>query len=202
MSALRAAARHLPMALVTAVGVAVAQTSSHCIDWQYKFTQVNAAWLEKATSRAELERIFGLPSRSEPAGACVTMHYAAAGCSAAFTVCSADTVVSKSFTAGAATVPALITNEPEKLKESIASLDESLKSTQARLRSMQETVDTLAPPPSATHSVEPPPPPRPRAARPAAQPVQTRKCAAITKEGKQCSRNAVKGVSYCWQHRK
>lgn len=31
---------------------------------------------------------------------------------------------------------------------------------------------------------------------------KTQRCKAITKDGKQCKRNAEKGSIYCWQHKK
>ncbi len=195
----RASGIHCLVAFLATAGRAAAQAPTTCSDWQEKFTRVNATWQDGATRRADLERSFGEPSRTEANGACTVLYYSFTGCSAAFTTCSAGTIVSKSFATGASAVPALVTTDPAALKDSIASLDQSLKDTQAKLATMQETVDGLAPAPIPAPSVTPP---KPAKAKPAAVPPPVRRCAALTQKGVQCSRTAVKGASYCYQHRK
>jgi hypothetical protein len=195
----RASGIHRLVVFLAAAAIAAPQSATTCGDWEEKFVQVRATWHESATSRAALERSFGEPSRTESSGACTVLFYSVTGCSAAFTVCSAGTVVSKTFTTGAAAVPALVTTDPAALRESIESLDASLKRTQAKLVDVQETVDALAPAPVAAPEASPPPRPKPR--QTAASPP-AKQCVALTQKGAQCSRTAVKGTSYCYQHRK
>jgi hypothetical protein len=190
--------------LILVAGFATAQQPSTCSDWQSKFYGVRATWLNGATSRAEVERSFGTPARVETSGPCAVLHYAAPGCSCTFAVCSAQTVVSKTLTVGAAAVPAFITTEPGELAKSMAALEGSLKETQGRLAEMQQAITELAPAPVPTAIPPPPPAPKapPAAAKGAGAPAAHPQCAALTGKGIRCLRPVVAGTAYCWQHRR
>jgi hypothetical protein len=175
-----------------------ADPSQICADWQAKFHHVQASWLPGATPRAEVERIFGIPTRTEAQGACTQVNYAAAGCSCWFTVCSQGTVVSKTLTIGAAAAPVFLSEDPAALAEAVAELQQSLRDAQAEIERLQQTLEALAPAP-APGPVSPPP--KPPIARPPPAPPQARPCAALTKKGTQCTRRAEKGSAYCWQHK-
>ena len=185
--------------LILVAGLATAQQPNTCLDWQAKFYNVRATWLEGATLRAEVERSFGDPSRVEASGPCAVLHYAVPGCSCTFVVCSAGTVVSKTLTIGAAAVPAFVTTEPGELAKSIQALETSLKETQGRLEQIRQAIAGLAPAPVPVAVLAPPPAaPIPALSAPAARP----QCAAITEKGARCSRRAAAGSRYCWQHRR
>jgi len=189
------------VALLMAACHAAAQPQTTCSEWQSKFFQVQASWRDDATRRSDLERSFGAPTRVETNGPCSLLHYTSTGCSAVFTVCSTETIVSKTLTMGAAAVPAFVTSDPAALGAAIQSLQEALAQSQARMAKMQEAIDALSPPPTPA-SAFPTPPPAARKPVAARVPAAPKKCAAVTRKGEQCSRNAAEGSSYCWQHKK
>jgi hypothetical protein len=169
-----------------------------CSDWQAKFHQVQASWLAGATTRAELERIYGIPTRTEAQGACTQVNYAATGCSCWFTVCSQGTVVSKTLIVGAAAAPVFLSEDPAGLAEAVTTLHQKLRDLQAEVSRLQQILEDLAPP-AAPGPVSPPP--KPASVRPPPAPTAAPRCAAITKKGTQCTRRAEKGSAYCWQHK-
>ena len=198
-------AGHLFVALLLVAGRATAQSVNPCPDWQAKFYGIHAAWRESATSRLDLERVFGAPSRLESSGPCTLLHYAAADCSCSFAVCSEGRVVSKTMTVGASALPALITTDPAALADSIQSLQAALRDAQEQIRKLHKVIETLAPAPSPLAGIHPPAAvsaaPEARKAPPRAAKAAPR-CAALTLKGARCSRTAAAGSTYCWQHRR
>jgi hypothetical protein len=178
---------------------ATAQDVNPCSDWQVKFHQVRATWKEGATTRAELERSFGPPTRVQQRPTCSDWNYAAAGCSCWFTICSAETVVSKTLTVGAAAVPVFLKDDPAPMAEAIASLEQRLREAQTEIRRLEEQLTGVAPAPAPAVSLPPPPAARSPAPAKVAGP---RQCAALTQQGDRCSRRPEPGSAYCWQHRK
>ena len=192
---------YLFVALLPAACLAANESTQTCSDWQVKFHHVQATWLAGATTRVELERVFGIPTRTETQGACTHLNYAATGCSCWFTVCSQGTVVSKTLTIGAAAAPAFLGEDPAALAEAATSLQQNLREIQAEITRLQQTLDTVSPPPApGPVSVPPATVAKPPPAR--AAPPPARLCAAKTRKGTQCTRRAAGGSSYCWQHQR
>jgi hypothetical protein len=189
---------YLLVALLPAARPAAAQSSQVCADWQVKFHRVQATWLGGATSRAELERIFGVPGRVENQGACSHLNYAATGCSCWFTVCSLGTVVSKTLIVGAAAAPVFLDEDPAALAAAVASLEQRLREAQGEITLVQRALEELAPPPAPGPVAVPPP----AAAKPPPAPPPARLCAARTRKGGPCTRRAAAGSTYCWQHQR
>ena len=199
---LRDAASHVVMALLLAACDAAAQSPVPCAEWQNKFYGVQATWTNTATTRAHVERLFGMPSTVEQKGFCTQLHYTATGCSATFAVCAGDTVVSKTFTIGAAAVPAFITSDPAALAESVRALQDGLREMQTRIERLQKSIDGLAPPPNPLPETSPPETARRAAVKPIEKRPEPAQCAAMTKAGERCSRSAAGSSAYCWQHKR
>lgn len=181
---------------------ATPQSNSACAEWEARFVHVRAGWTGGATTRAALERAFGLPERVETGGACIYLHYSRPGCSASFAVCSGGEVVSKSFTMGAAAVPALITTDPAGLAAAVEVLKLSLRETQEKIGKLEQVMAGVAEapvPPASPAQIAPAPPPPPVQKPVAAAAAQ---CIATTRDGGRCSRRANQGSQYCWQHRR
>lgn len=189
------------VALLLVVCHATAQQQTTCTEWQVRFSHIQATWMAGATPRSEVERVFGLPLREEKKGACTYLHYATTGCSCSFAVCTDGAVVSKTFTIGAAAVPALITSDPAALAGAIESLQESLREMQNQISRLQQAIDGLAPAPLPSLTVVGSPPVTSRKPAPAPA-VAVKQCAALTSKGVRCSRHAAAASSYCWQHRR
>ncbi len=189
---------YLLVALLLAARPAAAESSQLCTDWQAKFYRVPATWLSGAATRAEVERIFGPPTRVETQGSCSQLNYAATGCSCWFTVCSQGTVVSKTLTIGAAATPIFLDEDPAALTAAVASLQQALRDAEAQMTRVREAMEQVAPGPAPGPVVVPSaaPKPPPSAAAPA------RQCAAETKKGARCTRRASAGSDYCWQHQR
>ena len=191
---------YLFVALIPAASFAADPTAT-CQDWQVKFHQVQASWAAPATTRAELERSFGVPTRSEPSGACTHLNYAVTGCACWFTVCSQGTVVSKTLTVGAAAAPVFLQEDPAELAEAMAELEQRLGEAQAEMARLRQALAESAPPPAPGEVRPPPPTAAARLVAPAPKPP-ARQCAALTRKGGRCSRRAAEGSQYCWQHRR
>ncbi len=179
---------------------AAGQSPPLCSELQGKFDRVQAGWLAEATPRAEVERVFGVPSRVATSGLCTELVYAPAGCSAGFTVCSEGKVIRKTLTMGAAVDAGPIANDPAPLKEAIVSLQITMRELQAQIARLEQIVEGLkqAPAPAPASAASSLGAPSSRRTQPAVRP----QCAATTAKGVRCSRRAEEGSGYCWQHKK
>ena len=186
------------MALLLVAGVAAAQPSLTCQDWQNKFQRIHATWQANATRQIEVENAFGAPTRIETNGPCSSLQYTVAGCSSSFTVCSQQRVVSKTLVVGAGAVPAFLPSDPAPLAEAIDALAIQLKLSEERIAEFRKIVERLAPPPSPPSILDKP---LLAAAKPLPKPPPP-PCAASTKKGVRCTRRAEEGSPYCWQHRR
>ncbi|MEX2263032.1 MAG: hypothetical protein WD696_13835 [Bryobacteraceae bacterium] len=191
--------RCVPWMLVAAA--AMAETAP-CPELPAKFARIHASWLSSATPRAEVERVFGVPARVVKNGFCTDLHYAYSGCSAAFTVCSEGSVISKTMSVGAVTVanstPEPVTSDPAALKEAVLSLQSTMRELQSQISQMEGTIEKLKGQTDRTRSEAPDPAPAaPRAAKPEATP----QCSATIQSGLRCSRQAAEASRFCWQHR-
>lgn len=191
---------YLFVALLPAACLAATESTQTCSDWQVKFHHVQATWLAGATTRVELERMFGIPTRTETQGACLQLNYAATGCSCWFTVCSQGTVVSKTLTVGAAAAPVFLHDDPAAVAEAMTTLQQRLGEVQEEAGRLQKTLDAVSPPPAPGPVTPPPIVAKPPPAR--ATPAVARQCAAKTRKGTLCTRRAAEGSAYCWQHQR
>ena len=192
---------YLLVALIPAACLAANESAQTCSDWQVKFHHVQATWVVGATTRVELERLFGIPTRTETQGACTQLNYAVTGCSCWFTVCSHGTVVSKTLTVGAAAAPVFLRDDPAPVAEAVTKLQQSLQEAREEVTRLQQTLETVSPAPG-PGPVSLPPPTVAKPPPPLAAPKVHRQCAAKTRQGSLCMRRAAEGSAYCWQHQR